>query len=98
MVVQLGAEVGRDGSNCSSREAAILGDRFWAADSISYALAPVLDAIRALPVPRVGRPRCLTELMRSLSAEALDVEVAASDAQWRLASLRAERQQRRIAQ
>lgn len=98
MVVQLGAEVGRDGSNCSSLEAAILGDRFWAAGSISYALAPVPDAIRAIPVPRAGRPRWLIALMQSLSGEALDVEVAAFDAQWRLASLRGERQQRRIAQ
>lgn len=40
----------------------------------------------------------MIELMRSRAGEAFDVEVAAGDAQGRLASIREERQQWRLAQ
>ncbi|WCK69369.1 ImuA family protein [Agrobacterium tumefaciens] len=50
-----------------------------------------------LPVSGVGRPRWMIELMRSRAGEAFDVEVAACDAQGRLASLHEERPDGHIA-
>jgi len=40
-----------------------------------------------LPVPGVGRPRWMVELMRSRAGEAFDVEVAACDDKGRIASI-----------
>lgn len=51
-----------------------------------------------LPVPGVGRPRWMIELMRSRAGEAFDVEVGACDANGRLATIGPEQQEWRMAQ